>query len=51
MSIMEKFERLMLAITFAEANEHEIAEEMLRERRHLRKRVRKDSRPQLRLHC
>ena len=53
----ETFERLMVAITFAEANEHEIALDVLHDRpeRDSRKRVNvhirrsEETRPQMRL--
>ncbi len=47
MGLREKSERLMLAITFAEAGDQETAREFLREGKVLRKRVRPS--PQARL--
>ncbi|UCF00586.1 MAG: hypothetical protein JSV14_09165 [Deltaproteobacteria bacterium] len=48
MELRKKSERVMLAITFAEAGEHETAREFLREGKVLRKRVRQSPRPRLR---
>ena len=48
MGVREKNERIMLAITFAQAGEHETAREFLREGKVLRKRVRPSPRPRLR---
>jgi hypothetical protein len=50
MSIREKLERIMMAITFAEAGEHDKAREFLREEKRPRKskRVRRRPRPELR---
>lgn len=50
MSIREKLERIMMAITFAEAGEHDKAREFLREEKRPRKskRVRRRRRPELR---
>lgn len=48
MGLREKSERLMLAITFAEAGDQETAREFLREGKVLRKRVRPSPRPRLR---
>ena len=50
MGIREKLERIMLAITFAEAGEHDTAREFLREEKRPRqsKRVSRRVRPQLR---
>ena len=51
MSIREKLERIMLAITFAEAGEHDSAREFLKEekRQHKSKRVSsRRPRPELR---
>ena len=51
MSIREKIERIMLAITFAEAGDHESAREFLKEEKRQRKSKRVSSRrprPELR---
>jgi hypothetical protein len=50
MSIREKLERIMMAITFAEAGEHDKAREFLREEKRPRKskRVSRRRRPELR---
>jgi hypothetical protein len=50
MSIREKLERIMMAITFAESGEHDTAREFLREEKRARKskRVRRRPRPELR---
>lgn len=48
MGLREKSERVMLAITFAEAGDQETAREFLREGKVLRKRVRPSPRPRLR---
>jgi hypothetical protein len=50
MGIREKFERIMMAITFAEAGEHDTAREFLQERKRPRKqeRPRRRPRPQMR---
>ena len=50
MGIREKLERIMMAITFAEAGEQDTAREFLREKKRLRKqkRPRQRPRPQLR---
>jgi hypothetical protein len=48
MGVRKKSERIMLAITFAEAGEHETARDFLREGKVLRKRVRPSPRPRLR---
>ncbi len=45
-SVFTKFDRLMAAVTFAEANEHETAREFLREEERQNKRP--ASRPELR---
>ena len=49
MSIREKLERIMMAITFAESGEHDTAREFLREEKRARKskRVRQRPRPGL----
>jgi hypothetical protein len=50
MSLREKIERIMMAITFAEAGEHETAREIVREEKRLRpgKRPSQRPRPELR---
>ncbi|MGD8253609.1 MAG: hypothetical protein PVJ11_09030 [Syntrophobacterales bacterium] len=50
MSIREKLEKMMMAITFAEAGEHDSAREFLREEKRARKskRASRRPRPQLR---
>jgi hypothetical protein len=50
MGIREKVERIMMAITFAEAGEHDTAREFMREEKRLRKskRVSRRPRPELR---
>jgi len=50
MSLREKVERIMLAITFAEAGEQEIARNFIRDRKRKRTRkvVRQRPRPRLR---
>ena len=50
MSIREKLEKMMMAITFAEAGEHDSAREFLREKKRVRKskRASRRPRPQLR---
>ncbi len=48
MSLRKKSERIMLAITFAQAGDHKTAREFLREGKVLRKRVRPSPRPRLR---
>jgi hypothetical protein len=50
MGIREKLERIMMAITFAEAGEHDTAREFLKERKRPRKqeRPRQRPRPQMR---
>ena len=50
MGIREKLERIMMAITFAEAGEHDTAREVMREEKRLRKskRVSRRPRPELR---
>jgi hypothetical protein len=48
MGLREKSERVMLAITFAEAGDQETAREFLREGKVLRKRVRPSPRARLR---
>lgn len=47
MGLREKVERIMMAITFAEAGEHDMAREFLRDKKGLRKEKRlvKRSRP------
>ena len=51
MSIRERLERMMVAVTFAEAGEHEIAREIMREQDRTRPRqrpsLRRRRRPQL----
>jgi hypothetical protein len=49
MGFREKIERIMMAITFAEAGEHDTAREMMRDSKQPRKRERKDQRPRPRL--
>ncbi|NOR11193.1 MAG: hypothetical protein GQ541_06865 [Desulfovibrionaceae bacterium] len=49
MSIRERLERIMMAITFAEAGEHDTAREFLREKKRLRKEKRLRRRPKARL--
>lgn len=44
MGIREKLERLMLAVTFAEAGEHDTAREFLKEEERPRKRKRPERR-------
>jgi len=39
MNLRERFEKMMLAVTFAEAGEHETAREMVREERTITRRV------------
>jgi hypothetical protein len=50
MGIREKLEKIMMAITFAEAGEHDTAREFLREEKRPRKqkRPRQRPRPQMR---
>jgi hypothetical protein len=50
MSIRKKLDKIMMAITFAEAGEHDKAREFLREEKRARKskRARRRPRPQLR---
>ena len=50
MSIREKLEKMMMAITFAESGEHDSAREFLREEKRARKskRASRRPRPQLR---
>jgi len=45
MSIREKIERMMMAISFAEAGEHETAREILKEQRRARRSKRTTVRP------
>ncbi|UCE83014.1 MAG: hypothetical protein JSV47_00250 [Deltaproteobacteria bacterium] len=45
MGIREKLERIMMAITFAEAGEHDKAREFLREEKRPRKQKRSRQRP------
>ena len=45
MGIREKLERMMMAITFAEAGEQDTAREFLKEEKRLRKRKRASRRP------
>lgn len=45
MSLRETLERMMVAVTFAEANQHETAREVLREREQPRKSKRPSGRP------
>ena len=50
MGIREKLDKIMMAITFAEAGEHDTAREFLREKKRARKskRASRRPRPQLR---
>jgi len=45
MGIREKLERIMMAITFAEAGEHDKAREFMREEKRVRKSKRASRRP------
>ena len=45
MSIREKFERIMMATTFAEAGEQDTAREILGDQKRLRKQIRSTLRP------
>lgn len=45
MSVWEKLERIMMAITFAEAGEHDTAREILGKEKRLRKQERLTPRP------
>ena len=49
MRIKEKLERIMMAITFAEAGEHDKAREFLRKEKRPRKQHRSRQRPRLQM--
>ena len=49
MGIREKLEKIMMAITFAEAGEHDTAREFLREEKRPRKQKRPRQRPRPRM--
>lgn len=54
MNVRERFEKMMLAVTFAEAGEHETAREMVREERTITRRVNRlavRTRPRKRLYA
>ncbi|MBW1980364.1 MAG: hypothetical protein JRJ12_04030 [Deltaproteobacteria bacterium] len=49
MSLREKIERVMMAVSFAEAGDHDTARQLLKEKKRIRKHKRPSQRPRQRM--